>query len=114
MSNRKSWVFARAVIASGLQAEQRVTAWLISGKLQDTSESLGKELLVFVEYPNLDAIDHCRIHFLEDDEWLTFLYDYSQKRIVTQENRKMPFMERYRRYVALVPEDTFTVVYETQ
>ena len=84
------------------------------GKLQDTSESLGKELLVFVEYPNLDAIDHCRIHFLEDDEWLTFLYDYSQKRIVTQENRKMPFMERYRRYVALVPEDTFTVVYETQ
>jgi hypothetical protein len=57
--------------------------------------------------------DHCRIYFLEDDEWVPFLYDYSQKRIVTQENRKMPFMERYRRYVALVPEDTFTVVYET-
>ena len=83
------------------------------GKLQDTSGRM-EELPVFVEYPDLDAIDHCRIHFLEDDEWLTFLYDYSQKRIVTQENRKMPFMERYRRYVALVPEDTFTVVYETK
>lgn len=85
-----------------------------TGTFQDTSGSTKKDLSVFVTYPDLDAIDHCRIHFLEDDEWVPFLYDYSQKRIVTQENRKMPFMERYRRYVALVPEDTFTVVYETE
>jgi hypothetical protein len=84
-----------------------------TGNLQDTAGIKTQNLPVFVEYPDIDAIDHCRIYFLEDDEWVPFLYDYSQKRIVTQENRKMPFMERYRRYVALVPEDTFTVVYET-
>ena len=84
-----------------------------TGTLKDFIGSLKPDLAVYVEYPDLDAIDHCRIHFREDDEWVPFLYDYSQKRIVTQENRKMPFMERYRRYVALVPEDTFTVVYET-
>ena len=84
-----------------------------TGNLQDTAGSQLRNIPVFVEYPDIDAIDHCQIYFLEDDEWMPFLYDYSQKRIVTQENRKMPFMERYRRYVALVPEDTFTVVYET-
>ena len=83
-----------------------------TGVLQDTSGSMQKTLPVFVEYPDLDVIDHCKIHFLEDGEWLPFLYDYSQKRIITEENRNVPFMERYRRYVALVPEDTFTVVYE--
>lgn len=93
------------------RAEGEGTAYF--GVLQDPSGEAPKEFSVLVSYPNPDAIDHCRIHFLEDGEWTPFLYDYSQKRIVTHENRKMPFMERYRHYVALVPEDTFTVVYDT-
>ncbi len=83
-----------------------------SGIMNDTSSLEELVLPVKVVYPDPASIDHCSILFEEDGEWQPFLYDYGQKRIVRKENRKVPYMERYRRYVSLIPEDTCTVVYE--
>ena len=82
------------------------------GLLKDCSASTPYSYSVLVTFPNLAVIDHCQILFDDDSEWQPLLYDYGRKFIFRQEKKEIPFMERYRRYVALVPEDTYTIKYD--
>ena len=52
---------------------------------------------------------HCTMSFLEDEEYVPFLYDHKYKRIVEKESR---YMQRYRRFSLLDKEDTFTITFD--
>ena len=69
---------------------------------------------VMVTFPDIGKINHCAVMFFDknENEWLPFMYDRGQNFIVKREANGLPYMERYRRYALMLPEDTFTAVFE--
>ncbi|MBO5536713.1 MAG: hypothetical protein J6B53_15180, partial [Clostridia bacterium] len=55
---------------------------------------------------------HCTMSFLEDEEYVPFLYDHKYRRIVEKESRYMQYIQRYRRFSLLDEEDTFTITFD--
>ena len=82
------------------------------GTMRITS-SLGEHYLihVVVVIPDRSNINRCQLLFMEDGEEQSFLYDYVTKKIVTKELDQLHYMERYRRYSLLDPEDLFQIIY---
>ena len=92
--------------------EKAIEGFEYTGFLKDCSASVPYSYPVLVSFPDPKAIDHCQILFDDDGEWQPLLYDFNRKRLVREEKKDIPFMERYRRYVALVPEDTYAITYD--
>ncbi|MGI6331291.1 MAG: hypothetical protein ACOX1Y_06035 [Zhaonellaceae bacterium] len=76
--------------------------------------SLGKILTdfpVYIQFYDLEKLNHTYITFIEDDECLEFLYDEKREIIVKDPERGLTRAEEYRRYKrSLYPEDYIFVV----
>ena len=79
------------------------------GKLLNDSAKKKQYITVRIIYDHQQSVDHCRMLLDEDGECDTFLFDYDKRQLVKHEDFSLPVMARYRRYVSLVPEDTFTI-----
>jgi len=69
------------------------------------------EMAVIVTVPDRTDIRHCQLTFMEDGEEESFLYDFAKQRIVCREAENLHYMERYRRYSLIDPEDLLQVTY---
>lgn len=73
-----------------------------------------RDLPVRVIVPDAKKINRCSILFDDDGDYQAFLYDHAMKRIVLKEVSTLRYMERYRRYSLLDPEDVFEIIFEAK